>query len=583
MINKRVRKSATHVETLHQGGFTGVKGIDIHGSVLKNDTVIVSKNLDTDYDGTLILRKPVICVESIPNVIGSDGVEIPSNIIYVGRMFDPDYILVIRKDTSGIQYFGIFTDVDGTFKGVDVKLKWNTWKDYTEKYSPTLKSLNGYISNLYTYEDSAIVSKIPFIDFSNISVVNTPNTVTCTGVFVNIASRIFNGTDISLDTDLFFHKLYDFDSSTTPAHISVLRPRTISFIKADKYTFDATFVLSIITPVVDDITLDTIRLDTNLDLDQTYTIRDVYGTSAPYIKAIVPYVPVDKNVLVDTPTEDTEYESDSVLDQRVVDYFKREPDYEVNCPSYEDVTFDTRSNWMWWAPSEKEDPEAYSFCPKDSAAIYLMCAQGTEVGEGGYEGYGILEYYHKPSIQFVGNYSEDPAKPFVEVEVVRESSSATVRVYFSQTDLQETIAVRRNRWFNTEPRTNVQGGELIDTVYELKQLSKFLIKIPITEYSYAVSDGLGILCGDVFKASDKSEFAVALCNALYQHKDVSYNLEDVDGKSYTVTVYGAWTYVDKKYCFNPRLHITYPVFTSEGYVRRTERVSNFQLTNDIWR
>ena len=582
MINKRVRKSATRVETLHQGGFTGVKGIDIHGSVLKNDTVIASKNLDTDYDGTLILRKPVICVENIPNVIDSNGVEIPSNVIYVGRMFDPDYLLVIRKDDSGTQYFGIFTDIDGTFKGVDIKLKWNTWKDYTEKYSGVLPSLNGYISNVYAYKNNDIVSNVPFIDFNNVSVVNTSSTVTCTGVLVNIASRIFNGTDSSLDTDLFFHKLYDFNNPNTPAHLSILRPRTINFIKADKYTLDAKFVLSVVTPVVDDITSDTIRLDTNLDLDRTYTVRDVYGTSAPYIKAIVPYVPVDKGVLVDTPTVDVEFESDEVSDQRVIDYTKQESNCEVDCPSAEDATFNSLSNWMWWTPSE-EDPEAYAYCPKDTSAIYLMCAQGTEMGEGGHEGYGMLEYYHKPTVQFTEHYSYNPAEPFVEIEVSSGVSSVTVRVYFSQAKLQDTIIVCRNVLSKTELRTAELGGALVDTVYELKQVSKFLIKVPIVGYNYAISDVSGISCAEAFRASDKSSFAIALCNALYRNKTISYSFKDSAGKTYTATIDGYLIHADKEYCFSPRLYVTYPVHTYKGYSWRTEYVSNFKLSNDIWR
>ena len=82
MISKRTRKSTRSVEQLKQGSFTPAKGMDEKTSVLDTEHVLFTKNLTADFDGGLILRKPIKKISDIPEV-EIEGTVVNSDVIPV--------------------------------------------------------------------------------------------------------------------------------------------------------------------------------------------------------------------------------------------------------------------------------------------------------------------------------------------------------------------------------------------------------------------------------------------------------------------------------------------------------------------
>lgn len=278
MISKRFRNSTGATENLKQGGFTGVKGIDVNGSILSTDTVLQTKNLDVNLDGSLSLRKPVICVAEVPEVQSTEGNILSTELVCYKRIFDKDYVLVIRKDSENNQYLGIFKD--GTPQ--TIRLEWMSWQDYTSYYTnPAVYGANGFY-------------KLDYLDLKNISVSNTANSSVFTKVFVNIADDVFKREGVEypdeLSTDLFYSKLYDYKYGTDVTVVTEFKPRMLVLSKSTSVSTN--FDLKIVTPDINTIqNADVIMLDTNLSLDNSYALRDMYDTSAPVVKSILPYIP----------------------------------------------------------------------------------------------------------------------------------------------------------------------------------------------------------------------------------------------------------------------------------------------------
>lgn len=271
LISKNSRKTTGSVEQLKQGSFTAVKGIDETTSALNTESVLHLENLDVDFDGGLTLRKPIVCISNPPKpALGLDNTLIKCFNNYI---FDKDYILNICIASDGTQYFGIFKNN----KPVKVRLVWVSWNDYSE-----------YNVALTAVED--VYFKIPQIDFSNVHIANTATSTVLTGCFVDILSKVFKRSDADypddVSTDLCYSKLYDIKSNN-----SLFKARTLILAKSTSFAFDLD--LKIVTPDLNTLnTSDTLTLDVNLDLDNPYALRDVYNTSAPSVKNILAYVPI---------------------------------------------------------------------------------------------------------------------------------------------------------------------------------------------------------------------------------------------------------------------------------------------------
>lgn len=270
MISKRSRRASAPVENLKQSGFNGSKGINISAAAEDSNTVLLSKNFDIEPDGSLKLRKPVIIRQTLPEVISENNV-IETDVVFAGYMFDNESLFIVRKDKSEVQYVGIFKN-----KKVETfQINFSSWDTFEEHI-------------LYPYEEFVgEYVQLPYLDFSNLSLVNSATSTILTNVKVNIMSSAFKIVDKTYEyanqTELFYPTLYDYESSAW-------KYRTLSIFKSD---FSKTaFNIKILTP--EPTTIDTseqIVLNANLDADNPYAIRDAYGTTAPTIKSILPYVP----------------------------------------------------------------------------------------------------------------------------------------------------------------------------------------------------------------------------------------------------------------------------------------------------
>lgn len=272
MISRRTRRTVDAVEQLNYASIAAVKGIDENASVLSDDRVLHLKNLRIDHDGGLVLRKPIAFKTQIPTVC-KGTVPIQSDILFSNYIFDGESLLVIRKSTDGMQYVGIFKNsISQT-----IRLTGYTWNDYSEVSweFPTDNFIGFYATD--------------FLDFSNISVVNTSSSTIISNVLVNITSETFKTNEeypSSGSTDLCYTDLY---KDQFLANSKVVVPRTLIISKST--SIDKMFDLKIITPDLNYITsAGDLALDTNLDLDNPYAIRDVYNTAAPTIQSIIPYV-----------------------------------------------------------------------------------------------------------------------------------------------------------------------------------------------------------------------------------------------------------------------------------------------------
>ena len=274
MISKRSRKIVSPVENFKQAGFNGSKGIDVNASAEDSSKVLLSKNLDVEPDGSLVLRKPVIIRRTLPEVyIG--GIIVKTDVIHVTYMYDNKHILIVRKAADGTQYLGIFEE--NTSKTFQITI--NSWDTGDEHI-------------LYPYEnytDSYI--HIPYLDFTKLNLVNSATSTILTGISVNIMDGSFklaNKTYPHSDqTELFHPNLYDYISDAW-------KYRTLT-ISAPAY-IPTDFDIHIHTPEVSTVEpSENLILNANLDADNPYAIRDVYDTTAPTVKAILPYVQsVDK-------------------------------------------------------------------------------------------------------------------------------------------------------------------------------------------------------------------------------------------------------------------------------------------------
>lgn len=272
MISKRTRRSVEPVESLKQAGIAAVKGIDETASVLDTDRVLYLKNLKIDHDGGLVLRKPIAFKTQIPTV-RKGATSIQSDVLFSNYIFDGESILVIRKSTDGMQYVGVFKDSISQ----DIRLTGYAWDDYSEV------SWNVSTGSYGTFYPTGA------LDFSNASIVNTSSSTIISNVMVDVTSDIFKQPDKMYDedsvTDLCYVPLY---KEKYEADGKVLVPRTLILSKSTQVS--VTLDLTIVTPNVNSINFsDVLALDPNLDLDNPYSIRDAYNTSAPTVKSILPY------------------------------------------------------------------------------------------------------------------------------------------------------------------------------------------------------------------------------------------------------------------------------------------------------
>lgn len=285
MISKRVSRTGTPQENLKQFALNFSNGVDVTKAPTDLSTVIHSKNLALNLDGSLSLRKPIVVEELIEGNTGFkylyDG-ETRLEWSSTGRLY------LISKDDESLE--GVFKLT--TYMGDAVELPLSTTYDFSIPDSLEIINLN----------TSTIVSGIyvNFSKFADVSVLN-PNLY----------------DDLSEYLPRYFKISYNNSKSRWEIEIHSPEPNLISSAEGE------------------------FALNPNLILDNPYATRDSYDNSVPSIKGMVAYAKatvVDEE-LVHTeqgPTDETSYTV--TLPKSEV-----EPDYQSN-PNKKDVDVFERSS-----------------------------------------------------------------------------------------------------------------------------------------------------------------------------------------------------------------------------------------------
>lgn len=306
MISKKTRRATGSVENLKQGGITAVKGIDETASPLDSEHVLYLENLDVDYDGGLILRKPVFCIKDIPNLAEKQ----PEKVCY---LFDKKYKLIANHSDPDsvlpktVYRFAVYENDSSIVK---CRVCWTGWEDGTS-YSLTL--------------DNESSSWDGILDFTNACFTNTPTSTVCTSTRVKVSDGVSNISKI------YNSDLYDPVDDSTDVYL--YRMVIITKSKDPGCVFD----FNIITPEMSSINAsDTLRLDLNLNADNPYAIRDTYNSAAPTIKSIIPYARAQFVNGIPILLGESSWFSDECSDSQV--YTEA---YTGNVPRVDDV------HWIW--------------------------------------------------------------------------------------------------------------------------------------------------------------------------------------------------------------------------------------------
>ena len=229
MIKRNAARYTKNQESLQQSSFTAMRGIDSSKAPTQPDTILNAVNLDVDYDGGLVLRKPLLFKEN-----HSD-----KGIVNVFTMFDKVTKIKVFSNTLtlcdtepiSLQKY-IFTDIYGVRHTID---------NFTTNYC---------------------------CDFANCKIVNTANTTLVSNVMVKL-NHIYDTYNIEV-----------YNSNTEP----IEQPRIFKIYKEDSW------VLEMLTPEMNFITNSDIAVDFNTTLNNVYAIRDNYNAPLADLKGIVAYL-----------------------------------------------------------------------------------------------------------------------------------------------------------------------------------------------------------------------------------------------------------------------------------------------------
>lgn len=234
MISRKTNRYTYNQESLHQSSFTAMKGIDCSKAPTSQDTVLSTTNLDVDYDGGLILRKPLILKDKLHTVYISK----------MSYMYDKETMLQISPDSLMILKPSFakskFTDIYGKQHTFSLGLEWDSVWDYT-----------------------------------NANIQNTATTTLVTNVVVDLQG-LENAIKKKSETSV---KLYN--SNVEPS----VQIRMLKFYKEDY-----SWVFEMLTPEPATVTTEPIPVDFNTALHNRLALRDNYYASHTSINGILAYV-----------------------------------------------------------------------------------------------------------------------------------------------------------------------------------------------------------------------------------------------------------------------------------------------------
>ena len=230
---RRASKYIQDIEQLQQNSFTAFKGIDVSKAPVSQDTLLDAENLDVDYDGGLILRKPLLY--SMSTV---------SDVFKVHYAYEGTLLKQSATSLGIIISFIKLTDIYGNV--------------YEEEWSNTWWS------------------DIPIKDCI---FVNTPSSTIITNVIINTAFLQNK-----------FKSLYNKEILLTNAGKGWYTEQYV-LLKLVKNASEQ-WVLEIMFPEMNVITSDTVAIDFNTALEHPLAIRDNYHAAQTAIRGILAYSPL---------------------------------------------------------------------------------------------------------------------------------------------------------------------------------------------------------------------------------------------------------------------------------------------------
>ena len=232
MIKRSVLNYSTNQEALHQASFTAMRGVDSSKAPTANDCVLDAVNLDVDYDGGLVLRKPLVFNKKHSGM-------------HISRyLYDKETVLNIHS-------------TDGIFSPTIAKCK------FTDIYG-----------NTHTTEPAGIPYADCF-DWKSIKVSNTATSTLLTNVIVdlNTLEDVIN-EQLSLQLKLYNAKVEPYTQ--------------LRMLKLYKDEYGA-WVLEMLTPEPATLTSDEISADFNTTLPYPLALRDNYFATQTSLKGILAY------------------------------------------------------------------------------------------------------------------------------------------------------------------------------------------------------------------------------------------------------------------------------------------------------
>lgn len=225
MIRRNSANYNQNQEAIYQHSFTALKGIDGSQIATSENTILNSINLDIDYDGGLILRKPLV----YNKLYGYDKIH---------YAYDNSILAVEMGRLRGV-LSGVLS-----LKTIDI---------YGIRHTLSLRNISEYFYNA--------------LDFTDCKFTNTSSSTIVTNVKVNLSElERFTGNTLKTTVE------------------SDIQYRMFKLIKEDN-----TWVMEMVTPEMNHITGKTIALDFNTSLDNPIAVRDNYNSTQTSIKGILGY------------------------------------------------------------------------------------------------------------------------------------------------------------------------------------------------------------------------------------------------------------------------------------------------------
>lgn len=282
MISKRTRRYSQPQEQLKQFALNNSKGIDETKAITDSDTVFDTVNLTINDDGSMSLRPPL--TPTTPNIADDYNGNAETYEYEYMRipMFDGVHVLELRLTNSAVDPKLRIVDMD-TAEGRNYCVKSTNYYTFAEEtFLDTAKS---------DIEDTDITGFFLFFRFDEVQYTNTPTSTILNGVKVPLAT--LTATDTTTIPDTVHRaadaKLYSEYTERVTRRLIITRRENVG----TRVEFD----IRIHTPEpsqLEGLENGSVRITTDMMLDNPYAIRDNYNTTVPRIRGVTLWKSSDK-------------------------------------------------------------------------------------------------------------------------------------------------------------------------------------------------------------------------------------------------------------------------------------------------